>query len=126
MPSVTSAGGQSPVITEGIMIDITTEKPIPLSELCLLVPPGRNGKKTHLSTLLRWIGRGVRNPAGELVRLEAIRLGNRWMSSQEALQRFAERLTPATDTPISSTPRTPTARQRASERAARELDKIGI
>lgn len=108
------------------MIDTTTEKLIPLAEACKLVPPARQGRKTHLPTLLRWILRGTRNPAGETVRLEAIRLGNRWMTSREALQRFVERLTPATDTPLQSVPRTATARQRASERAAAELEKIGI
>jgi hypothetical protein len=108
------------------MIDTTTETPIPLAEAAKLIPPARQGKRTHLSTLLRWIQRGARNPAGEIIRLEAIRLGSRWMTSREALQRFAERLTPTTDAPAPSTPRTPTARQRANARAARELDRIGI
>lgn len=108
------------------MIDTTKETPIPLVEACRLIPPARRGKKTHLSTLLRWIMRGARNPAGDMVRLEAIRLGNRWMTSREALQRFAERLTPTADIAAPPTPRSSTARQRASERAARELEKIGI
>ena len=108
------------------MLDTTTEKPIPLAEACKLVPPARQGKRTHLSTLLRWIMPGARNPAGEMVHLEAIRIGARWMTSREALQRFAEALTPATDTPATAAPRTPTARRKASERAARELEKIGI
>jgi hypothetical protein len=37
--------------------------------------------------------------------LEAIRLGARRMTSRETLQRFAERLTPATDCPEPATPR---------------------
>jgi len=108
------------------MLDTTTEKPIPLAEACKLIPPARQGKRTHLSTLLRWIMRGARSSAGEIVRLEAIRFGGRWMTSKEALQRFAERLTPRTDSPAPSAPRTPTARQRASDRAAKQLESLGI
>jgi hypothetical protein len=108
------------------MFDTTTEKPIPLAEATKLIPPGRQGKRTHLSTLLRWILSGARNPAGDRVRLQAVRIGGRWMTSRESLQRFAEALTPLTDQPTPATPRTPTARQRASERAAAELDRIGI
>jgi len=76
------------------MFDTTLETPIPLAEAAKLIPPAGQGKRTHLSTLLRWILRGARNPAGQVVRLAAVRLGNRWMTSREALQRFAEALTP--------------------------------
>jgi hypothetical protein len=108
------------------MFDTTTETPIPLAEAAKLIPPARQGKRTHLSTLLRWILRGSRNPEGEVVRLEAVRIGGRWMTSREALQRFAERLTARLDAPEPVPPRTPTQRRRASERAARELGRIGI
>jgi hypothetical protein len=76
--------------------------------------------------LLRWILTGAKSPSGELVKLEALRLGNRWITSCEALQRFAERLTPSTNILPPATPRTPTARQRDSERAAKELKALGI
>jgi hypothetical protein len=111
---------------EGVMFDTTVEAPIPLAEVAKFVPPARRGKRTHLSTLLRWILRGARSPSGEIVHLEAIRMGNRWMTSREALQRFAERLTPRLDVPATPAPRSPKQRQRASERAAHELDRIGI
>jgi hypothetical protein len=42
------------------------------------------------------------------------------------LQRFAEALTPRTDQPAPAAPRTPTARRRASDRAAKQLDALGI
>jgi hypothetical protein len=49
------------------------------------------------------------------------------VTSREALQRFAERLTPHLDPATTSgTPQTPGQRQRAAERAERELDKLGI
>jgi hypothetical protein len=109
------------------VLDLTTENPIPLAAAAKFVPPGRNGRRTHLSTILRWVVRGARSPSGELVRLEAARLGGRWITSREALQRFAERLTPRlSDEPMSPSPRTPGQRRWASERAARELEKVGI
>ena len=109
------------------MFDLTTETPLPLAAAAKLVPPGRNGKRTHLSTLLRWILKGAKSPSGEIVRLEAARLGSRWVTSREALQRFAEALTPSlSETPAASLPRAPTARRRASERAEAELNQLDI
>ena len=111
------------------MFDLTTELPIHLNEVAKLVPPSRGGKRTHLSTILRWILQGVKGPCGEVVRLEALRLGGKWVTSKEALQRFCERLTPIVNHPDAKTveaPRAPAARRRASERAARELDNLGI
>jgi hypothetical protein len=109
------------------MIDTTTEKLIPLNAAAGLVPPARRGKRTHLSTLLRWILKGAKGPAGEVVYLEGIRIGHRWMTSREALQRFAERLTPRPTSAVPvSPPRTPGQRRRAAEAAERELDRIGI
>lgn len=108
------------------MIDLAAEIPIPLAAAAKLIPPGRGGKKTHLSTVLRWILDGAPGPGGARIRLEALRLGGRWMTTREALQRFAERLTPRLDGDATTTSRTPGRRQRASDKATRELEKIGI
>jgi hypothetical protein len=105
------------------MIDLTVETPIPLAAAAAFVPPARGGRKTHLSTLLRWVLTGTRGPAGERIRLEAVRLGNRWMTSREAIQRFSDRLTPQLDTPPPPTPRTPARRRRDAERAGEKLDQ---
>jgi hypothetical protein len=108
------------------MIDLHNEELLSLAEATKRVPPARQGEKTHLSTILRWILEGAKAPDGSRVKLEALRLGSRWMTSTEALQRFAERLTPVLDGTPPQTPRPPAARQRASERAGRALEKIGI
>jgi hypothetical protein len=109
------------------MIDLKTEKGIRLAEAARLVPPSRGARSTHISTVLRWIVKGARAPAGGLVRLEAVRLGGKWITSAEAVQRFCEKLTPdfegAQDLP---TPRTPGRRRKASERAEKELARLGI
>jgi hypothetical protein len=107
------------------MIDFETEPPINLATAARQIPPARNGKKTHVGTILRWIMSGAKRPDGEKVRLEAIRVGGRWFTSHEALKRFAEALTPSFgDT--TPTPATPGKRRRAAERAAKELEKVGI
>jgi hypothetical protein len=108
------------------MFDINVETPLALTQAALLVPPGHGGKKTHISTLLRWILTGAKAPNGATVRLEAVRLGGRWLTSREALQRFAERLTPKFDDEPADVPRSPAARQRANRRAERVLERAGI
>jgi hypothetical protein len=108
------------------VIDLTTESILSLSQAAALLPPGRGGVRPTLSCIVRWILKGAKSPSGERVRLEGIRLGGRWITSREALQRFAERLTPQLDNNVIPPPRSLSKRQRTSERAARELDRMGI
>jgi hypothetical protein len=107
------------------MIDLSTESTCSLRDAAKLVPSGRLGKPVSFQCLLRWALDGARGPDGQLVKLEALRLGGRWITSKEALQRFAERLTPHTDnTPTPA--RTPRQRRRENEKAERELEQAGI
>ena len=108
------------------MFDLTQEEPISLSEAAALLPRGRNHSKPHVSTILRWIQKGTKAPSGEKAYLDGLRVGSRWTTSREALQRFAERLTPQLDNDGMSSPRTPTERRRAAERAERELEREGL
>jgi hypothetical protein len=91
-----------------------------------VLPPGRRGRPVSLSCILRWVHTGVPGPSGERVRLEALRVGGRWTTSREALQRFAERLTPHLADEMQPAPRGPAKRRRASERAAAQLDQLGV
>jgi len=108
------------------VFDLTTEALIPLAAAARLVPPGRNGKRCHLSTILRWIMTGAKAPDGTVVRLEGLRIGGRWTTSRQALQRFAERLTRRLDGPAPAGAHTPARRGRAAERAGAELENMGI
>jgi hypothetical protein len=108
------------------MLDVTAEDALTLTEACKVLPRGRNGARPQLSTLLRWILEGVRGLDGRLVRLEAVRLGRKWVTSRQALQRFTAALTSTLEnSPTPPRPRTPGQRQRASERAERELESAG-
>jgi hypothetical protein len=108
------------------MIDLTTETPIRLHEAARIAGSGRGGRPIHLSTVLRWVLRGVPGPSGKRVRLEAARVGGHWVTTREALQRWSEALTPRFDGEPSPAPRTPGRRRRASERAASRLEAAGI
>jgi hypothetical protein len=108
------------------MLDITAESVLSLNQAARELPPGRGGRPVSLGCILRWVLEGAKAPDGKRVRLEALRMGGRWITSRESLQRFAEALTPRlSDAPMSS-PRTPGRRQKAADRAARELEKVGI
>jgi hypothetical protein len=70
---------------------------------------------------------GAKAPDGSKVKLEAVRMGSRWLTSREALQRFAERLTPHVgDTPEIAAPRTAGRQRRAAERADGQLRALGV
>jgi hypothetical protein len=100
------------------MIDIATETLINLRVGAARIPSARAGRPTHPATLSRLIQAG---------KLEAIRLGGRWVTSIEALQRYADRETRAAlgDDPA---PAPPITRRRAQEiqRAEREALSLGL
>jgi Protein of unknown function (DUF1580) len=108
------------------MIDLTNEKTFPLSHASKVLPSARLGRPVSLSCLLRWIFDGVKTPDGRRVHLEALRLGGKWVTSMEALQRFAENQTPGFDQPKNAIPRSPAKRLKAALRAERELERAGI
>jgi len=105
---------------------IINETTISLSQAARRLPPGRKGAPTSLACILRWVLAGSRGAGGQKVKLEAIRLGGRWITSVEALARFAERLTPKSNDSQASPARTPRQRRREAERAEKELEKMGI
>jgi hypothetical protein len=109
------------------MSDILSETTLGLAEAARRLPSYRRGSPVSPSTLWRWITDGVKLPGGQMVRLEAARLGGRWLTSVEALARFAAAQTPTFGgggSPPEPPPAAPT-RSRA-QRAAEELSKAGI
>jgi hypothetical protein len=91
-------------------------------------PGHRGGVSVAPSTVLRWKKKGARTIDGGVVKLEAVRVGGRWLTSRGAVARFVAALTAASDpSAIVKTPprRTLTARRRESEAAAAELKARG-
>lgn len=93
-------------------IDISTERIISMSQASSMLP----GRPT-LCTLWRWRLKGIRGR-----KLECVIVGGTPYTSVEALQRFAAQQG-GNDAP---TTRTPAARERAIQRAEKELSDAGI
>ncbi len=111
-------------------IDLSTEHPLSLTAAAKRIPPLRSsGRPVHPATVLRWVLHGTRLPDGSRLRLAAVRCGGIWQTTAEALDRYLSALTQAAlargGAPVIA-PRTPAQRQRAAERAARELERVGI
>jgi hypothetical protein len=108
--------------------NLLTETTISLSQAARRLPSFRNDRPVSPATIWRWDSEGVRLPNGTRLRLEAVRLGGRWITSVESLTRFSERQTQA-QTPSHEPPlsiRTPGQINTASERAEKQLEEIGI
>ena len=99
------------------------ETRITLSQAASRRPGARGCDRIHPATLTRWLLRGVKSLSGQLVRLEAERLGCRWVTSEAALSRFTEAL--STQPIQQSPPRSPSQRQRAAEAAGKRLAEAG-
>jgi hypothetical protein len=101
------------------MITIGTERLLNLEAAARLLPPAREGRPVHAATVLRFIQTGE---------LEGLRIGRRWVTSLEALQRMAERQTHAALSRDAAA-RTPervmtTERRRQIEWAERQAEAI--
>lgn len=107
-------------------IDLQTEKTLTLAAAARLMPPGRGGRPCHLSTVFRWITEGAKGPDGRTVRLDAVRLGGKWITSVESLERFAAALTPDLTGQRPRTPMSASRRQAAAQRAGNQLQKMGL
>lgn len=83
----------------------------PLRDFRDQLPGHRKGSRCHLSTIIRWATEGVKTPAGP-VRLRAVRVGHKWLTTEVWFQEFVEALTTArlpkptnSDAPLAQPPR---------------------
>jgi hypothetical protein len=107
--------------------DLTCERMLTLAQAARRFPPSRRGRPVSPSCVWRWCHSGIRVPGVGVVKLECVRLAGRWLTSVEAISRFVARQTPSLESakPV-QLPRTAARRQKAAERAGRELERIGI
>ena len=87
------------------MIDIMGDDTLTLAEACRVLPRGRRGARPHLSTLIRWIIDGSVARDGRRVRLSAVRVGGKWITSRVALREFSEALTQTGESPDPAKPK---------------------
>ncbi len=104
---------------------LLAETLIGLCDAARRLPPGRGGRPVSFSCVLRWIKDGVPGPDGRRIKLEGVRVGGRWLTSVEAIARWADLLTPRDDEPAHAI-RTVAQRTKAAARADKELEQAGI
>jgi len=99
------------------------EPTIGVAEVARRFPSARGTGRVHPQTVVRWIRRGVKVAGGRSVKLEAVRVGHRWMTSEAAVKRF---LTSATEFEAAAASlRSPGQRQKVGEGAAQEIEPFG-
>ncbi len=76
-----------------VLDEILSGDALTLSAVAQLIPAHRGGGRMSPSTVWRWVVQGTR-AAGRMVKLEAARVGNRWLTSRSAVTRYMTALTP--------------------------------
>jgi hypothetical protein len=112
------------VVSETLLQEIEAGQGEYLTQAARRIPSVRQGKRTTLSCILRWVLKGVRGPDGQRIKLEAARLAGKWITSAAAVRRFVAAQTPRdSDMPVA--PRTPRQALRAAEQAGKRLAAMG-
>lgn len=106
---------------------ILSESVISFAQAARRLPPGRNGKPTAPSTLWRWTVQGVIARDGTRVFFEAVKIGGRAVTSEQALARFAAKLSGKPESSQDAFPeiRSPNKANRESAKAGDELKRRG-
>lgn len=73
-------------------MDFQNEQPISLSEALTVEPLATVHPNLSTTTVAKWCKAGLRSVAGRVVRLEARKLGGRWATSRQAVERFLNAL----------------------------------
>jgi hypothetical protein len=94
-----------------------------LAQIARRIPSTKGDRPVHPATLTRWILRGAKAPDGTVIKLEARKFPGGWKVTEEAVERFLDRLTQAAlgepvEVPTSQAP-PPGAEMRAAEAMAR-------
>jgi len=91
--------------SEAVIREITAGEGLSLAQAARVIPPTRQNRPVHPSTLWRWATDGVKAGGGQRVYLEVAWVGCRWVTSRPALERFLVRLNGVTPTEEPQTPR---------------------
>jgi hypothetical protein len=115
------------MVTDQLLQEIEAGEGLTLTQAAKRLPRTRQGKPVTLGCVWRWVLNGVWLPGGgQRLRLEACRLAGKWITTPGAIRRFILGQTPNLDGERPLMPRSASARQRASERAAKELERQGV
>jgi hypothetical protein len=106
-------------------IDFVSENVRTMMQAAKLAP-GREADHLHPATLVRWITHGCRAPGGRRVYLRGARVGAKWVTSVEAVNEFFAALTPQPADDSAMPVRAPGRREKAAQRAGRDLESAGV
>jgi len=107
--------------------EITAGRGIGLVEAARRFPVNSKGRPTHPSTLTRWIHQGVRRSDGVSIRLKALRVGGKYITSLTAIEAFLEALAePVEETPAHPAPPSAAALARQAAADIEALRKLGV
>ena len=104
---------------------LTAEGLLSLSAVARRMPATRGDRPCHPSTVGRWVMAGTKVSGGRKVKLEAIRLGGKLVTSWPAVLRFLAAQQDHPQHTDAEADRTPARRNRAAEAAAEELERMG-
>lgn len=128
MPSHPTWRGRGVAPIPDVITEIVAGDGLTMGQVASLLPAHRGTAKATTSSVWRWVTAGARGVGGRVVRLEAAKFGGRFLTSRQALARFAAALTSAdagTGGDPDPKPRSPAARKRASNLAAKKLIELG-
>jgi hypothetical protein len=108
-----------------VLAEIEAGDGLSLTAAARMFPGCRGAAAVNPATIFRWATKGVRLPSGTRLKLEAVRVGNRWLTSRAAVRRMITALTTAADPAPAAPVRSLTDRQKASARAAEMLERMG-
>jgi hypothetical protein len=108
-----------------------SEQLLSLAEAARKIPSIKKSGTIHPSAITRWIHQGVLTKSGNRVKLEALKVGQGYFTSAEALDRFFAEVgdnqsSPSDPNPSPKSKRsTPANRKKRAEAAGRELENLG-
>ena len=106
-----------------VSIELSSECVVTLTAATKFLPERRKGARPNVATLYRWAQQGCRG-----IRLETLCVGGTRCTSIEALQRFFDAITTASEPTSPPKPQRPNtvSRRKAIEAAERRLADAGI
>jgi hypothetical protein len=116
----------TPDAEPSVLTEVLAGHGLSLAQAARRFPPARRDRPVSPSCVWRWMREGVRLPSGERLRLEGCRISGRWLTSEPALLRFLMAQQADDSQTLPSQPRTTGRRHRDSERAAAELERLGV
>ncbi|QEL19898.1 hypothetical protein [Limnoglobus roseus] len=107
-----------------VLREIREAGPLTLHDVGAMLKDTTRPKGVSYPVCMRWVVSGAKVLGGGTVKLDAVRAGHRWLTSQAALERFL--LARNGETPQPPAVRSVSQRKRAAAEAGKELTALGV